>query len=58
MAKLREQLERMVKFTPALRNGVQFSEDHDLLEIDKALNKAIDNTLEVTTSLLIKSSKH
>lgn len=54
MAKLSDQLTRIVKFSKIMKEGIAEDEDRDLLEIDKSLEKTLDESLNASVENLVK----
>lgn len=54
MARLVDQLTRIVKFSKIMKEGIVDDEDKDLLEIDNSLEKTLDESLNLCVENLIK----
>jgi len=57
VAKLSEQLKRMVKTSSVLREGIEEDEDQDLAEIDRGLELATEETTNEVIDKLLSGDK-
>ena len=45
MSRLQQQLKQIVKKSKVMKEGIGENEDHDLVEIDRALDEVIDESV-------------
>ena len=57
MARLKDQLTRMIKTTPLFREGIKEDEELDLAEIDRGLDIAVENQLTEAVYAIMGKNK-
>ena len=57
MARLKDQLTRMIKTTPLFREGIKEDEELDLAEIDRGLDIAVEKQLTEAVDAIMGKNK-